>query len=129
MTRYPAFYIFPHGKVITIIMIIKLKRREKGSEERGLANLFGEKREKITYHFIKSSSMPPAVVTRTSTILFLARKRRDSRTPQLIMLDVYPTKILHFTFSRFSISSAREAEVEEKAWAEAEEKAEKQDKN
>lgn len=39
-------------------------------------------------HLTKSSSMPPAVVTRASTSLCLARKRMTSRRPEEMRFEV-----------------------------------------
>lgn len=43
-------------------------------------------------HLMKSSSIPPAVVTRQSTSLCCARKRSISRRPEEMRLEVYPRK-------------------------------------
>mmetsp|Transcript_8576 Transcript_8576/g.26816 ORF Transcript_8576/g.26816 Transcript_8576/m.26816 type:complete len:276 (-) Transcript_8576:83-910(-) len=53
-------------------------------------------------HFMRSSSMPPPVVTMTSTCLCCTRYRMTSRTPDEIMLDVNPRKIFAFTSRRAS---------------------------
>jgi len=49
---------------------------------------------------IKSSSMPPAVVTITSTMRCCARKRSCSRTPLEMRLDVNPRNTLQRTAAR-----------------------------
>ena len=49
---------------------------------------------------MKSSSMPPAVVTMTSTMRCWARKRICSRTPLDMRLDVNPRNTLQRTAAR-----------------------------
>ncbi len=41
-------------------------------------------------HFIMSSSIPPAVVTITSTSLCFAKNLKMSLSPDVTMFDVYP---------------------------------------
>jgi hypothetical protein len=51
---------------------------------------------------MKSSSIPPAVETTTSTIECSTRYRIVSRVPDEIRFEVYPKKILHLVFFRTS---------------------------
>ena len=46
-------------------------------------------------HLMRSSSIPPAVVTTTSTILFFTKNLIDSLTPLEMRLLVYPRNTLH----------------------------------
>ena len=53
-------------------------------------------------HFIKSSSMPPPVVTSTSTCLCWTRYLITSLTPEEIIFEVYARNIFAFVFLRTS---------------------------
>lgn len=48
---------------------------------------------------MKSSSIPPAVVTIAETCPCFTRNRMTSRKPDDIKLDVYPSNTLHLVFS------------------------------
>ena len=53
-------------------------------------------------HLMKSSSIPPAVVTIAETCLCFTRYRITSLRPDEIKLDVYPRKTLHRVWARTS---------------------------
>ena len=63
---------------------------------------------------MKSSSIPPAVVTSAETCLCFTRCKITSRSPDEIRLEVYPRNTLHFVLALTSesLSSSGSASVQ-----------------